>query len=618
MRRGVLGIVLWPALVTQGPLWASTEPPKAGAVEIFPLSEIRPGLKGVAWTTFQGRQPEPVPVEILGRWRNALGPRQDVILARLGGKAERTNVAAGMSGSPVFIDGKLAGAISLRLSVFSPDAVCGITPIELMLEVPEYDRSVPLDARVPELGTPKPESVEAPAELLERAGLWRRPGPATGAPWLVPIETPLTFAGFHPSVLEHFAPAFERLGIVAVQGGAAGAIESAEPSPGWEKALQPGEPVAGVLVFGDMTVSGLGTVTYNDGRRVLAFGHSFFNLGPVDMPMSQAEVITVLASAYQPVKVANVGEIVGALRQDRRAAILGELGARATTIPVRISVRSFDPQGQVDKQRDFRFHVFVHQRWTPYLMMLTLFNSISNLNEFAQEMTFRVHGELELDGQGKVSLETMMAESGLPTPAPMLLANWWGEKFSKLFLNTFHMPQLRRVEATVDLLPERRVAQIETAWVDRNEVRPGEEVQVRVFLQPYRGQRLKQEFSLRVPAGLPVGSYRILLSDAETLERLASPASSSNQYLDVPQTVALLNKERSNNRLYVSLVQSRPTVYYQDKVLPNLPASIAGLLSASSTGTPGLVAQGASVQEQLSIPFDYVIQGSYALPIRLR
>ncbi len=126
------------------------QPPRAGKVEIFKSSDLRPGMKGVAWTVFQGTEPEPVPVEIIGLWKNAWGPKQDIIIAKLGGKAQRTNVAGGMSGSPVYIDGKLVGAIALRLSVFSPDAICGITPIELMLEINDFDQSRPIDARTPD------------------------------------------------------------------------------------------------------------------------------------------------------------------------------------------------------------------------------------------------------------------------------------------------------------------------------------------------------------------------------------------------------------------------------------------------------------------------------------
>src|SRR5207302_3945546 len=167
------------------------QPPKAGKVEILKSSDLRPGMKGVAWTVFQGTEAEPVPVEILGLWKNAWGPKQDIILAKLGGKAQRTNVAGGMSGSPVYIDGKLVGAIALRLSIFSPDAICGITPIELLLEINDFDQSRPMDARTPDKVQARNE-VAVPSQLLAQAvAAGASPRLPAQSPMMVPIDTPL-------------------------------------------------------------------------------------------------------------------------------------------------------------------------------------------------------------------------------------------------------------------------------------------------------------------------------------------------------------------------------------------------------------------------------------------
>jgi len=433
--------------------------PKAGKVEIFKSSDLRPGMKGVAWTVFQGKQAEEVPVEIIGLWKNAWGPKQDIILAKLGGKAQRTNVAGGMSGSPVYIDGKLVGAIALRLSIFSPDAICGITPIELMLEINDFDQSRPMDARTPDKALARRE-VTVPSELLAQAvAAGSSPNLPRSAPLMTPIETPLVFSGFHPNVLEEFGPLFQQLGISAVQGGASGAIYTTTPAPDWKDSLKPGEAVAGVLVSGDMSITGLGTVTYNDGKRVLAFGHPFFNLGPVDMPMSKGEVLMVLSSAFQPNKFANATEIVGALHQDRHSGIMGLLGEQTRMIPVTVAVRSIGENNAVRSQKDFHFNVFEQQKWTPYLMMLTLFNSVSGLNEFMDEATYRLSGKVDLDS-GSLSLNTMQASGEMPMPAPMLLAGWWGDKFNRLYLNAVKTPRLERVSVTVDLMPELRVATI--------------------------------------------------------------------------------------------------------------------------------------------------------------
>ncbi len=597
LRLAAAAVTLAAACYAQ-PKDAPLARPRAGKVEILKAAEVKPGMKGYAWTVFAGSEPEAVPVEIIGLWKNAWGPRQDIILAKMGGKAAQTNVAAGMSGSPVYIDGKLIGAVSTRLSVFSPQATCGITPIELMLEVGEFDASQPAEARTPE----KTEGASTSARAAA----------------LVPLEIPLAFAGFDAAVLEEFSPTFGQVGITAVQGGAAGSPSGPQPAPGWQQALQPGDAVAGVLVSGDMSVTGLGTVTYNDGRRVLAFGHPLFNLGPLDMPMSRAEVLFTNPSSFQPGKFANATEIVGAFRQDRHSAMLGVLGETAAMVPVSLTVRSFNEDHRIRKQKDFRFHVFVQQKWTPYLMMVTLFNSISGLNDFREESTFRLSGKVELAGQASLVLSTMQATGEMPVPAPMLLAGWWGDKFNRLFLNAVKTPQLKRVDATIDLLPERRVAAIESAWLGVSEAEPGQEVPVKVFLRPYRGPRLTRDFTLRVPPGLAKGEHRILLSDADTLNRMQSTAGFMNRFIDLAQAVSLINQERSNDKLYLSLVEARPTLFYDDKTLPSLPASVLNVMQTGRAASRTFAASGESALEQMAIPFDYVITGSYALKLSVR
>src|SRR4051812_8173402 len=321
--------------------------PKAGKVEIMPLSEVKPGMKAIAWTVFQGTEPEAVPIEIVGRLKNIWGPNQDVIVGKMGGKAIRTNVAGGMSGSPVYIDGKLIGAVALRLSQFSPDAVCGITPIELMLEINEYDKSRPSDARSPEKIADNRMVATTPGGMAEVVAGASNMNPFGNSPSMVPIETPLTFSGFDNHSLRNFAPVFNQLGITPVQGGAGSTVTSARPVSGWQQSLNPGEAVAGGVVAGEMSTNGLGKVAYNDGKHVLAFGHSFFNLGPVDMPMSKGEVLMTLASAFQPNKIANATEVVGALHQDRHSGIMGVLGQEAPMVPVTVKIRSFDSNNNV-------------------------------------------------------------------------------------------------------------------------------------------------------------------------------------------------------------------------------------------------------------------------------
>jgi hypothetical protein len=251
-------------------------------------------------------------------------------------------------------------------------------------------------------------------------------------------------------------------------------------------------------------------------------------------------------------------------------------------------------------------------------MMLTLFNSISSLNEFMDEATYRLSGNVELEGNKRLSLSTMQASGEMPMPAPMVLAGWWGDKFNRLYLNNVKTPSVKRVSVTVDLLPERRVASIENAWVSNPEVRPGDEIPVKVYLRPYRGERIERDFTVKVPPGLSKGDHRILLSDAETLNRLQNMAGAMNRYMDLPETVSLLNQERSNSKLYVSLVQASPTAYYDDKTLPSLPSSVLNVMQAGRVSNRSLFTSPETASEQAALPFDYVVNGSYSLKITVK
>lgn len=582
---------------------AIAQSPKSGPVEIMKLSDVKAGMQATAWTVFQGTAPEAVPVEIIGVWKNAWGPKQDIILGKMGGKVQRTNVAGGMSGSPVYVDGKLIGAVALRMSVFSPDAICGITPIELMTEINDMDKTRPADARTPDANAAKRAMAELPNEYRQFA---------SQGGYLTPIDMPLVLSGFTSDAVREFSASFREMGITAVAGGAASTTLASKPAAGWEKALAPGQPIAGVLVSGDMSVTGLGTVTYNDGKRVLGFGHPFFNLGPVNMPMAAGEIVTILASAFQPNKVGNATDIVGALTQDRHSGIGGVLGKEAEMIPVTVEVQS--PHAK----KSLRFNVFVQQKWTPFLMMLTLFNSISGMNDFTDEATYKLSGTVEMDGEPNISLATMTASSETPMPAPMALAGWWGDKFNRLFLNAVETPKLKSVNVKIDLIPERRIAGIENAWVASNEVRPGEEVAVKVFLRPYRGERIEREVKVRIPQTISKGSHRILLTDAETLNRMQNLAALSNRYLDLTKTVSLINQERSNHKLYVSLAEASPTAYLDDKTLPSLPPSVLNVMQAGRASTRAVLTSPESIVEQAAVPFDYLVNGSYSLRVTVK
>jgi hypothetical protein len=242
------------------------------------------------------------------------------------------------------------------------------------------------------------------------------------------------------------------------------------------------------------------------------------------------------------------------------------------------------------------------------------------LNEFADDTTYRLKGKVEMNGKGagSIGLTTMQAAADLPMPPPMVLATWLGEKFNRLYLNNVATPDIKDVTMNLDILPDRRVATIESGWVANPEVQPGEEVAVKVSLRPYRGEPILREVKVKIPNDLPKGDHRIVLSDSDTLNRMQSSAGFTNRFIDVPQAVSLLNQERSNNKLYVSLVKSSPTAYYEDKTMPSMPGSALNVMQAGRAGSRTMVAVPETASEQGSLEFDYMVTGSYSLRIHVK
>ncbi len=579
-------------------------------VEIFSINDVKPGMKAVGYSVFEGDRVEPFTVEVLGVLKNVWGPKQHIILARLGDKVKKIGLAAGMSGSPVYLDGKLLGAISLRFGMFTDEPIAGITPAELMLEIKELDES-----QGPGMAMAAQQKVPVPDELkgLLSPQAVSGPGPEV---FLTPIETPLAFTGFHDGVLQQFSDLFRQMGVTPVQGGAGGGIRSPEPRTDREalkRALPPGSAVSGVLISGDLSVAGHGTVTYNDGHRVLAFGHPFFNFGKIAMPMAKAEVLTVVGSSFFPFKVVNATEVVGALRQDRHSGILGVLGEAAPMIPVEASVRSGN------KHRTYRFQVFQNPKFTPMMLMVSFFHTLFSVNEYGDELTYRVRGSIQLDGFPEVKLQNLYANSegvsGLS--GPMGLSFWISERFSRIFSNPFEAPKITGVKMDFEVIQERRTAAIEHVWMEKIEARPGETLRMKVFLRPYRGERLAKDVQITIPATAPKGDLRILFSDAEMLNRSQNMMLAANRVPGLNQLISMINRERANGRLYVTLLQPSPTAFVEDKVLPSIPSSVANVIDSGRVQNRLTMLNESAIQQE-SIPVDYVISGSQTVVVTVK
>ncbi len=566
------------------------------SVPIMPLSQVQIGMHGTAYTVFQGVKPEPMEVEVLGILRNMTGPKGDIILVRLhGAKPEFTGVVAGMSGSPVYIDGKLVGAISYRIGEFSKEPIAGVTPIEKMLEINEMDKS------------PGPAPVQT-AAATEAPAATAGPGTAPQmAPYqyLKPIDTPLVFSGFTEDAVKRFAPQFAAAGIVPVMGvGSASDAKQSEP-------IEPGSSVGAVLVRGDMDISATCTVTYVDTTHLLACGHPLLNFGNVEMPMTKSTVLATLPSPANAFKIATATEQVGSFMQDRHTGILGRFGKQPQMIPVTLSFHG------ISTPKTFHFEVLNNARLTPVAMMSTVYSAIQGINEYGEDTTFRVQGGVNGAGYPKLEVNNMYAPGDGNTPTAAAIATALGERFSRIFENPYEQPKIQGVDLNIDLVPERRWARLETARTDVTEARPGDEIVVETVLRPYRGERIVRQVPIKIPTSTPRGKLRILISDGDTLDRMRRTGSYFQRRMDLPSTIALLNKEHSNSRLYVSLLEANPQAVVEDKVMPTLPLSVINVMEGMR-GTQDMVLVGESSVSEASTPLDYVVTGQQVITVDVR
>jgi len=578
---------------------ASSQPANAPLnTPTMTVDEVRPGMKGVAYTVFQGTQPEAMDVEILGVLKDANGPKGDIILIRLkGDKPEYSGVVAGMSGSPVYVDGKLLGALAFRIGQFAKEPIAGVTPIAEMLEISELDNSRPPDA--------EPVSARTRSETSETFA----PGDAAALDHyrnlLTPIDTPIVFSGFGEETLRRFAPQFAAAGVTPVSG-----IGSADRAAHDRGALVPGSTVSAVLIEGDMNVAATCTVTYVDTQRVLACGHPLLQFGIVDLPMTKAEVVATLASPLNSFKIINTTEEVGSFVQDRHKGILGRLGKTPEMIPVTLTVRGGS------KPKQFHYQVLNNAKLTPVAVMATVFNSLQGVNEYGEEISYRMRGTIQVQGYPDVTLQNMFAPLD-NTPTAAVVAISLGDRFARIFDNPYVTPGITGVNLEFDLTRERRWARLESVRTDVTEARPGDDIVIESVLRPYRGDRMVRQIPIKVPTSTPKGTLRILVSDGDTLDRMRRAVPAFARKMDLASTIAMLNKDHSNTRLYVSLLEANPQAMVDDKVMPTLPLSVMNVMEGMR-GTQDMLVIGESAVNEASTPMDCVVSGAQLISVTIK
>ena len=592
--RSLLSLALAGLLLLTVSFAADTTQPK-----ILPVDQIQPGMKGVAYTVFEGVKPEAMDLEVLGVLKNANGPKSDLILVRLkGNKPEYTGVVAGMSGSPVYIDGKLVGALSYRIGQFSKEPIAGVTPIAQMLEINELDKTMPADA-VTGNGAPKNQASKTSVGASAESPL------SNYANLLTPIEAPLVFSGFSEDALRKFSPQFASAGVIPVMGAGSASIEK-QPEP-----IEPGSSISAILVRGDMDIAATCTVTYYDADRLLACGHPLMQFGQVEMPMTKSRIVATLPSPMNAFKIVNTTEAIGTFVQDRKTGILGRFNQTPRMVPVTLTIRTGA------RQKEFHYEVLNNSKLTPVAMMATFYNALQGVNEYGEETTYRLNGHIGVAGFPDVSLQNMFAplDGGMPTAYAVALS--LGDRFSRVFDNPTSTPDIKSVDLDVELVNERRWLRLETARTDVTEARPGDDIILEAVLRPYRGERIVRQIPIKVPTSTPQGSLRILVSDGETLDRMRRVSAGLGRKMDLGTTIALLNKEHANHRLYVSMLEANPQAMVEDKVMPTLPLSVMNVMDGMR-GTQDMIVTGESAVNESSTPFDYVVTGSQVITVNVK
>lgn len=567
----------------------------------MPLKDVKTGMKGEALTVFSGTKPEKMQIEVLGILRNMAGPKGDVILVRLHGeKPEYTGVVAGMSGSPVYIDGKLIGALAYRIGEMSKEPIAGVTPIESMLEISEYDKTPGADLQLAKSRGNGLAPTSGPGETPDLPGL-------AASNYLKPIDTPLVFNGFSEEAIKQFAPQFAQAGIMPVMG-AGSSSDAKQPEP-----ISAGSSVGAVLVRGDMDVAATCTVTYADSDHLLACGHPFLNFGEVEMPMTKSQVLATLPSPLNAFKIANTTETVGSFVQDRKSGILGRFGKEPQMIPVTLNVSANG------RTKTLHFEVLNNARMTPVAMMTSVFNAVQGTNAYGEDITFHVAGSIDVAGFPKITLDNMYApqDGGNAQPAGVQVAMAVGERFSRIYDNPYQKADVKGVNLNVSLLDDRRAARLESARTDLIEARPGDTVTVETVLRPYRGEAIVRQIPVKIPTSAPHGPMRILISDGDTLDRISRIGAGFNRKYDLSSTISILNQEHSNSRVYVSLLENLPQATVGDSVMPALPGSVMNVMEGMRT-TQDMVVLGESRVSEASAPLDYVVTGQQLLNINIK
>jgi len=594
----------------------------------FPVSELKPGMVATGRTVFQNDQLEEFKAHILGVLHNSIGPRRDLILARLeGGPLANTGVIAGMSGSPVYIDGRLVGAVSYSLGDFAKEPLAGITPIEEMLADATLPGGGQRRAQVPRAELTLPVTQEGLRDSLRQAFSWARPfadSPADVsvigtnavnagiATLLRPISTPINFSGFDTRTIDPLVSAFRDLGFLPVMAGAAqlgSQSSTASATSGTSAApLRPGDPIGVALMNGDLEVGATGTVTEVDGDRVYAFGHPFYGLGPTQFPMTRALVITVLPSLSSSMKIASTGDVIGIVQQDRATTIAGTLGPGPAMIPISLTLNS-----ERGTRKKFSIGIVNDQLFTPLLAYVAILNTLTSYERQNGVGTYTLKGAARVKNHSDVAFEDLFTGDQPSTYAAASVV----APLNVLLRNAFEAVQFEGLNLEIEASETPRSATLERVWIDGTKAKPGTAVDLRILMRTYRGEEVTQSLPVQIPANAR-GSVSIMVADGARLSQFEARELQVQpmQTTGVPQMIRVLNSARKNNRLYVRLVTRDGGAVVKGEPLAALPSSVLAVMESDRNGGSFRPLQSALLGEW-EITAGYAVTGSKTLTLPL-
>jgi hypothetical protein len=572
-------------------------PPGTAAQQILPLRDIRAGMKGIGKTVFAGDRIETFEAEILGVLENT-GPRQSVILARLsGGPLAETGVLQGMSGSPIYIDGKLAGAVALAYT-FAKHPIAGVRPIEEMLGAgpPAVRRAS------------RPES---PFQVNVLAGLTdSRTAHDTRAGRLVELTAPLSFSGFSPGTLARFAPELEAAGLVLAQA-PGGASPPGTRRLGDPRSVSPGSMISVQLMTGDLAVGADGTVTHIDGERLYAFGHRFIGAGGTELPFARAEVVSLLPNLSSSFKISAAREPVGVITQDRFAGISGVFGREARTVP--LAVRVAVPGRPA---REYRMRMAEERALAPLLVQMAVYSALDATERLLGAATVRLRGTVEFANAEPVRIENLYAaDANLPLLASLGAVT----PLAYAVQSGFEQLRPKSVRFDAEVIEEKRQWQIDRLWTSTRRARPGDEIEIAVALAGESGAEKIERRKYRVPVGAPAGPLTITASEGLVANLIEYQATLATPPASAAQVVALLNGLRPNSGVYLRVARADASYPAGGRDLPAPPASLALLFSRAQAAAGTFAGwRGSTLAE---IPIDLglaAVSGSRSLTLEIR